>query len=173
MLVVGGNSKSRGLAKFFAISTSIIFLDQATKIAVTRNFLLGETLAIIPGFFNLTYIRNPGIAFGMLPARSGWLHWLLLATPLLVCAFLFAWYRRMEPGRLVERCALPLLMGGALANVLDRFRLGYVVDFLDFHWQGKAHYPAFNVADIAVCTGVGLLFLASLRKEQKEGLKHV
>lgn len=173
MLEVGGKSQSRGLTLLLAVAMFVVVLDQITKAAVVRSFALGETLSLIPGFFNFTYIRNPGIAFGMLPAKGGFLYWVLLVTPLIVSVFLFAWYRRMRVDQTMEKFALSLLMGGALANVIDRFRLGYVVDFLDFHWLGKAHYPAFNVADIAVCTGVGLLFLASLRKEQSEGLKHV
>lgn len=172
-LVLPSTKERISRVKFVVIVAIVIIMDQATKVLIIQRFSLGESLPIISGFFSLTYIRNPGIAFGMLPAESGWLHSLLLLIPVTVSSVLVFWYGRLLAHQEREGLALSLIVGGALSNVYDRFRLGSVVDFLDFHWQNKVHYPAFNFADTLICTGIAILFLVSFRKERKDSLKHV
>ena len=138
-----------------AISFCVALLDQATKYLVRANLDLGRPVAIVPGFFNLTYVRNTGAAWGMLAGLNNWL--VVLSVAMLT--FLVLFRRSILTDSLVHRCAAGLLIAGIVGNLVDRLRLGYVVDFLDFHWMGAARFPAFNVADMAICTGVGLYIL--------------
>lgn len=174
LLTAADSKRGRSRTFFFVMVLLGIFLDQSTKLIITNFFFFGETLPVIDGFFNLTYIRNPGISFGMLPAKSGWLHWVLLAAPLFVSLLLFSWYRRLRVDQRKEGFAISLITAGALSNCIDRFRLSSVVDFLDFHWKNRVHYPAFNVADILICTGVATLFWASFKNStEKKSLHYV
>lgn len=139
------------------IAIGIILLDQISKEWVRGSFALLESHPVIPGLFNLTYIRNTGAAWGMFSGQN--LALAILALTMLIALILF---RRqfLPPGR-IHRIALGLLCGGIVGNLFDRLRLDYVTDFLDFHWHG-AHFPAFNVADAAICCGVGIYLLSSL-----------
>ncbi len=139
------------------VALLVILLDQASKEWVRHAFALHESVPVGPGFFHLTYIRNTGAAWGMFSGQN--LALAVLAFAMLVALVLF---RRqfLPPGR-VHRVALGLLCGGIVGNLFDRLRLDYVVDFLDFFWRGW-HWPAFNVADAAICTGVGIYILGSL-----------
>ena len=146
----------------------VFLLDQITKRSILHTFSLGESVEVIPLFLNLTYIRNPGVAFGMLSQwESGRL--VLTILPLMVLVGLFVWFMRFGNNEKLRPVAVALIAGGAMGNVLDRFRLGYVVDFLDFHWNNAAHYPAFNVADSAICVGVGFLFVHSWLYDKSVG----
>ena len=140
------------------VAIGIILLDQATKEWVRGTFSLLETHPVIPGLFNLTYIRNTGAAWGLFRGQN--LALALLALTMLVVLVVFR-RRFLPPGR-PHRIALGLLCGGIVGNLFDRLRLDYVTDFLDFHWQAW-HFPAFNVADAAICIGVGIYILGSLR----------
>lgn len=139
------------------VALLVILLDQATKEWVRGAFSLHESVPVIPGFFHLTYIRNTGAAWGMFSGQN--LALAVLAFAMLVALVLF---RRqfLPPGR-VHRVALGLLCGGIVGNLFDRLRLDYVVDFLDFFHRGW-HFPAFNVADSAICIGVGIYVLGTL-----------
>lgn len=159
---------------YFAGAAALcVSFDQITKLLISDRFFLGETIPVVPNLFKLVYARNTGVAFSLFAGGGEVTRLMLLVVPTLVVALLCGYYLRTARERVAHRFSIALIVGGAVSNLMDRFRLGYVVDFLDFHWRGRAHYPAFNVADIAVCTGVGLLFLLSFRKEQSEGLKHV
>lgn len=139
------------LAFFIAVA------DQATKQWVRGTFALGESRVVLDSFFSLTYVRNTGAAWGMFSGNNIW-----LAVLSLVVLVLMVVYRRAFLGNSWEhRVALGLLAGGILGNVFDRLKLGYVTDFLDFHWHTHP-FPAFNVADSAICVGVGLYVLSSL-----------
>lgn len=138
------------------VAIGIILLDQATKEWVRGTFSLLETHPVIPGLFNLTYIRNTGAAWGMFSGQN--LALAALALAMLIALVLFR--RQLLPGR-IHRIALGLLCGGIAGNLFDRLRLDYVTDFLDFHWRG-AHFPAFNVADAAICCGVGIYLITSI-----------
>lgn len=139
------------------VALAVVLLDQATKEWVRGAFSLHESIPVIPGFFHLTYIRNTGAAWGMFSGQNLTLSLLAFAM-LLVLVF----FRRkiMPPGRL-HRIALGLLCGGIVGNLFDRLRLDYVVDFLDFFVRGW-HWPAFNIADSAICIGVAIYMLGTL-----------
>lgn len=135
---------------FYVVIVLVLVLDQATKMWAFQSLRPLLTIPLVPGFFNLTYVQNTGIAFGMF-ANEGLLVGLFVA----VLAVLALYYMRgvnwagWEPN-LVGGC----LCGGALGNLLDRLRLGYVVDFFDVH-LGSHHWPVFNVADSLICLTVG------------------
>lgn len=131
----------------------IFALDQITKRGIARVFQPGDSHDLLPGFFSLTYVRNTGGAFGILPAGT-----LALAGAALLAAGAIVVYvsRHKTPLPLVLAIALALPLGGALGNFADRVRLRYVVDFFDVH-IGIHQWPVFNVADSAICVGVTLL----------------
>lgn len=138
------------------LSFLISVLDQAAKYAVTRQFRPGESVPLLPGFFNLTYVRNTGAAWGML----GGLNSLLTAFSVAMLILIVLFRRRIISDVLSHRVALGLMMGGIVGNLMDRVRLHHVVDFLDFY-RGPHHFPSFNVADSAICVGVGLYVVSS------------
>jgi len=147
-----------------AISFGVALLDQATKYLVRANLVLGRPVEIIPGFFNLTYVRNTGAAWGIFAGLNNW----LIVLSAVMLTFLVLFRRSILTDSLVHRCAAGLLIAGIVGNLVDRLRLGYVVDFLDFHWMGAARFPAFNVADMAICTGVGLYILTQFAGRPEE-----
>lgn len=132
--------------------------DQLTKVWVHGSFAYGESRPVIPGFFDLTYVRNTGAAFGAFAGQTQ----LLGVFSIAMLALLIVYRDRIIGTARVHRIILGLLVGGIIGNVMDRIRLGFVVDFLDFHIAGH-HWPAFNIADSAICTAVGLYILHSFR----------
>lgn len=138
------------------LSIAIVLLDQITKGLVTAKFHLGDSIEVIPGLFSLAYVRNIGAAWGML---GGW-NSVLVALSAVVLVLLVVFRRSFLTDSLIHRISLGLMLGGIAGNLFDRIRLQYVVDFLDFYWKGH-HFPAFNVADSAICVGVGLYMLSS------------
>jgi signal peptidase II len=145
-----------------AIGAVILVLDQLTKLVALRKLVLGMPVPVVDGFFSLTLVMNPGLAFGMLAGvPTGW-RWVVALFSLIAMAVLFVLAARLLPtGGWVTVLALGLIFGGAVANLIDRARFGAVVDFLDFYWRGY-HWPAFNVADSAISVGVTLLALKLL-----------
>ena len=138
-------------------------LDLGTK-AVSRCFLnSGETLPVIKGFFNLTLVCNTGAAFSFLADEGGPGQSLKMTALAAVALMPFLYFFiQAAPGDRNRLAALGLILGGALGNIHDRLRWGAVVDFLDLHWRGH-HWPAFNIADLAICLGAGLLGLSIWR----------
>lgn len=151
---------SRKYLILMALTSVIIVLDQITKYLIVERFRLGETLPIISNFFNLTYVQNKGAAFGILSqADPSFRVPFFVIIPFIALGSIAYVFRKL-PGRDVKLAvALSLIISGALGNLIDRMRLGYVVDFLDFHWKWTYHFPSFNVADSAICLGVGLVML--------------
>jgi signal peptidase II len=152
------------LLRMILIALSVAAFDQGTKALIVRKFNPGQTLNLIPGVFDLTLTFNKGAAFGMLSGLPDGMRQLMLgiatATALLaVLYFLFHDYY----DDLLAQCGLALILGGALGNIVDRIRIGVVVDFLDFYY-GSYHWPAFNVADSAICVGVAILLFRPSRK---------
>ncbi len=139
------------------ITLSITVLDQLTKLWVRADFVLGESREVIPGFFHLTYLRNPGAAWGMFGGHNTVLT--LLSIVMLMVIFIFR--RSFLSDTWEHRTALGLMAGGIIGNLMDRVRYGYVVDFLDFNIFGYG-WPVFNVADTAICVGVGIYVVSSL-----------
>jgi signal peptidase II len=117
-------------------------------------------IPIVRGYFDFQYAENCGGAFSFLQgSRPGLRRPFFIFVTLAAIAFVLSLYRRLEPGQWPTRWALPLVLGGAIGNLVDRIRLGYVVDFIHVHARDKWHYPTFNVADIAIVVGVGLMLL--------------
>lgn len=152
---------------YYLVALAAIVLDQLTKLWILRSFELYESREIIPGLFNLVYVTNTGAAFSMLAdVDSPWRHYFFLVVGLLACAGLTFYYHRFGGRRRIYAIALGLIAGGALGNLIDRLRFGAVVDFLDFHLAGH-HWPAFNVADSAICVGAVLFLIVSFVEEKK------
>ena len=153
------------LAPWLGVAVIVILFDQLTKIAVAKVFAYGSSHAVTP-FFNLVLVYNRGAAFSFLAMAGGWQRWAF--TALGVAAALLICYLLKRHGNQKLFCtALALIMGGAIGNVIDRLVYGHVIDFLDFHWRGLGHFPAFNVADSAICIGAGLFILDELRRVNK------
>ena len=155
----GGDWKLRdgkwGGGWFLPVAGGLVGFDQVTKLWVEGTMKLGLEMPVLPGLFSLTRVHNTGVAFGVGQGNN-------VVTGLLACGILMlaAWIARSWDWqkRWVQGVA-GLIAGGAIGNLIDRARLGYVLDFLDFHY-GKWSWPAFNVADAAISLGVGLVVLA-------------
>jgi len=148
------------------ISAVIIALDQATKLYVDANFRLHESMPVIRGFFNLTYVRNKGAAFGILADNAVRIPFFITVSIVAMLGIL--WYiNRIRNDQKLAVFSLSLVFAGACGNLIDRVRLGEVIDFLDVFWQ-RYHWPAFNVADSAITVGVTLLFIDMWREERKK-----
>ena len=145
------------LGWWYLIALIVLVLDQLTKTWVIAEFYLGQR-EIITSFFNLVHVHNYGAAFSFLSDAGGWQRWFFAALSAVVSAVIVVWISRLPKTRWIESLALALILGGALGNLYDRLVLGYVVDFLDFHWSGS-HFPAFNVADSGITMGAILLIL--------------
>lgn len=158
---------------FLIISAVIVVFDLWTKWLVLARIDLHEAIPVIPNLFQLVHVRNTGAAFGIgANADSRLVPLLLNAGAIAVfCVVVVYALRSAVTDRLLQT-GLHLILGGAIGNLLDRFRFGYVVDFLDVYvrWGGREHHwPAFNVADSAICVGIALLFLDMRRKPETEG----
>jgi signal peptidase II len=155
-------------AYYLAISAAVILLDIWTKWLVLRRIDLHEAVPIIPNFFQLVHVRNTGAAFGIGANAASKIVPLLLNIGAIAvfCVVVVYALRSAVTDRLLQT-GLHLILGGAIGNLVDRFRFGYVVDFLDAYvtFGGREHHwPAFNVADSAICIGIALLFLDMRRK---------
>ena len=148
--------KSGRVALFALAGLIVLATDQATKYWFEHHFDPGERVPVT-SFFNLVLAHNRGAAFSFLADAGGWQHGLFSVLALVV-AGLLAWLVRRHADRTLFAFAATLVAAGALGNLIDRTVYGYVVDFLDFYW-GAWHWPAFNVADIAICCGAGLMIL--------------
>lgn len=152
------------MAYLLFISGGIIVLDQLTKLLILQYLPLHSSLEIIPGFFNLVHVRNPGGAFSIFAGANSALRQGLFMglTVFIVIVLLFA-YRKLRPEDRWTRTSYALIVGGALGNLVDRLRFGgEVIDFLDCY-VGAYHWPAFNVADSAITVGALMLVVSLLR----------
>ena len=153
---------------YLAVSLAVLFLDQWTKGIITRTMEVHQSRTVITDVFDLTYVRNSGAAFGLFASVDSSLKAILLNSVAVIVFLVVSAYALRSSHKSVRlQVGLALILGGAVGNLLDRVRFGYVVDFLDFSLSGH-HWPAFNVADSAICIGVGLLFLDMLRNEEAE-----
>ncbi|MDP2818910.1 MAG: signal peptidase II [Polaromonas sp.] len=146
-------------AVLYGVALAIFFADHAVKFWV-HEYTPYAWSQPVTGFFNLVHVWNQGAAFSFLADAGGWQRYFFLVVALVVSAWL-VWVLR-KPLPAVEGLAYSLVLGGALGNGLDRAMRGYVVDFLDFHWQGW-HWPAFNIADIGIVCGALLLVVSAFR----------
>lgn len=153
---------------FYLIALGIILLDRATKLVIIQTLRLGQGIPVIPGFFDIVFVLNPGAAFGLLATLSDEVRNPLFIFISILAVVLIVFYhtRYLRSHRLVS-VALGLVLGGAVGNLIDRLRYGMVVDFLDVH-AGPYHWPAFNVADSAISVGVSLMILDMLLDWRRE-----
>lgn len=158
-------NKVSGLS-FLWLSAVAFILDLLTKYVVTQNFELYESVNILP-IFNLTYVRNTGAALSFLADHDGWQKYFFIVLAIVISAVLVYFLKKNSVSQKLQNSAYALIIGGALANMVDRAYNGFVVDFFDFYWQDW-HYPVFNVADIAICIGAGLLALDAFKNPEKK-----
>jgi len=141
------------------IAGSVVVVDQVTKWIILDRLDLYHAIPVVPGFFNITHVQNPGGAFGFLAQQSPLIRGIvfLLMSFLAVC-LIFWFYRKTPPTHRFLAVGFALIFGGAIGNLIDRVRFGRVVDFLDFYLAGW-HWPAFNVADSAITIGIAIFLL--------------
>ncbi|MDL2269186.1 signal peptidase II [Desulfosarcina sp. OttesenSCG-928-A07] len=157
-----------GWRVFFGISGIVIILDQITKLAVLKTIPLHHAISVIPGFFNLTHIHNPGGAFGFMADGSEMIRTLLFIGVTLFAMAVMIYFYRSTPKRYPWLAsALAMVFGGAAGNFIDRVHLGEVVDFLDVY-IGPYHWPAFNIADSAITIGLAIFIIHVLLKKIPE-----
>ena len=152
-------SESTGAYKlaWFFLTALILVADQLTKTWIVTDFSYGQG-RVITDLFNLVHVHNYGAAFSFLSDAGGWQRWFFTILSSIVSVVIVVCITRLPRQRWLESLALALILGGALGNLYDRVFLGYVIDFLDFHWSGR-HFPAFNVADSGITVGAFLLIL--------------
>jgi len=158
-------SKFQGRMPYILLVTATLVLDRWTKLLIQSRFDLNESVTIIDGFFNITYVRNTGVAFGIFSSVSSPAKSVLLSAFTALAAALVTVYAVRTPARnRLLQLALGFILGGALGNLYDRLAYGYVVDFLEFY-VGNYHWPSFNIADSAISIGVVLLSIEVIRNE--------
>jgi signal peptidase II len=155
-----GSHLERPAVPWFAGAAGIVALDQVTKLWAMAALELYQPVALLP-FFNLTLLHNTGAAFSLLSSAGGWQRWVFTGLAMAISVVVAIWLNRVARRARGTATALMLVLGGAIGNLIDRLRLGYVIDFLDFHAAGW-HWPAFNLADAAISVGAVLLVGLSL-----------
>ena len=153
------------------VCMAILLLDQWTKNMVVQALPLYRRVSLIQGFFNLTHVRNTGGAFGIFGGERGGLGSILFVVVSLIAigAIVFLFFKIKENEKTLA-FSFSLILSGAVGNLIDRLRYGEVVDFLDFYLSSY-HWPAFNVADSAICVGIGLMALEFLKGDRKRSTK--
>lgn len=148
------------MSKWLWCAALVLGLDQASKYWIQSTFRLYESHDLLP-FLRLFYVHNTGAAFSFLSTAGGWQRWFFSAVAVLAVGLVFGWLRRLEAHQKRLALGLSLILGGAIGNLIDRLRFGYVVDFIDAYYQSW-HWPVFNVADSAITVGVVLVLLDAL-----------
>ena len=152
---------SLSFLRYLVIAIITLLLDQLSKWSALSNLKMGVPEQVLP-FMNWLLLFNPGAAFSFLAQGSGWQRWFFTAIGLAACIYIIWLIRKSQNDKLL--CiALSLILGGALGNVLDRLMYGAVVDFIDLHYANW-HWPAFNIADSAICIGAAVIIWGELRK---------
>jgi signal peptidase II len=155
------NNMSLPFLRYLAIATITLLLDQASKWLALSNLKLGIPEQVLP-FLNWLLLFNPGAAFSFLAQGSGWQRWFFTIIGLVACIYIVWLLRKNQNDRLLG-VALSLILGGAIGNILDRLMYGAVVDFIDVHYA-TWHWPAFNIADSAICIAAVLIIFGELHK---------
>ena len=152
----------------FITVTAVVLLDQATKAGIASKMLLYDSSIIIKGLLNLTYVRNPGAAFGFLShAAPVFRSAFFILTTVSAIGLIFYYIAMSKENETGLVFALSLILGGAAGNLIDRVRFGEVVDFIDVYWK-TYHWPAFNVADAAISVGACIMIFEMLRRKKKD-----
>lgn len=158
-----------GRARYLALTVGVVILDLLTKGWILQNFGFYDRQVVIPGLFNLVHVRNTGAAFGLGAGAGTLVPFLLTLAAIVVLVLVTVYAFRAPLSQRLLQTALHLVMGGAIGNLIDRFRFGSVIDFLDFYVTvggRERHWPAFNVADSAIVIGILLLLLDSRRSSR-------
>jgi len=155
----------------FCISLPMVFaLDQATKALVERTVPLYESIIVVPGLFSITHVKNTGAAFGLFAGHAGALRTLFFgAITVGALMLILLIFRTVKEKRILAPLCLGMIMAGALGNLVDRIRWGFVIDFIDVYWK-TYHWPAFNIADSAITVGILLVLVENLLLHRKTGL---
>jgi signal peptidase II len=162
---------SGGIWPWLGLAALLLVADQITKQLILASYQLGDSTPIT-GFFNIVRAHNTGAAFSFLAGAGGWQRWFFTAIGVAAAVFI-VWMLRSHPGQKLFSFALACILGGALGNVIDRLWHGYVVDFLDFHWPVLSgifpggHFPAFNIADMAITVGAVALILDEILRVRR------
>lgn len=161
---------SRKYLILVATTGMLVSLDQLSKFVIATRFQLGEIRVVVEEFFNLTLVRNTGAAFGLFSTLPpGIKEPFFYIVPGITLALILGVFYHLKASQSLSVYALSLIVGGAVGNLMDRLRVGYVVDFLDFHYRNRLHFPAFNLADAAITLGVLFLFLSVIfERESRE-----
>lgn len=153
-----------------AVAALVIIIDQISKYAVQHMLAMHDYIEIIPGLFNLTYVQNPGAAFGIFGETAGILRLvILIGISIFALAMLLFMYQKTEGRYTLTHSGIAMIIGGAVGNLIDRIRLSWVMDFLDFYWNGH-HWPAFNIADAAITLGTVILMFNILFSKNRNSL---
>jgi signal peptidase II len=160
------STSSTGWMPWLLLSLAIIIADQFTKVLILGHYKLGD-ITYVTSFFDVVRAHNTGAAFSFLAAASGWQRWLFTGIGVAAAIFI-VWMLRSHAGQKLFSFALACILGGAVGNVIDRLLHGYVVDFIQVHWQ-RHYFPAFNVADSAITIGAICLILDELRRVRRAG----
>ena len=147
-------------------TAALVLADQAAKLLAIAHLKPSGYIPVIPGLFSLCYVENPGAAWGMLAGRQ-----VFLIVFSVAISALFFWKRRQFFGGPGGGVIFATLAGGIIGNFIDRVRLGHVVDFLDFYWK-QSHFPAFNIADAAICCATAALLISQWHAERKAKARH-
>lgn len=152
---------------WYGLAVLAVIIDQVTKLYFEHNYQLYQTLPIIEPIFNFTLAHNHGAAFSFLADKGGWQKWLFGGLALAVSLGIMVYLRKIPQQAKLLACGLSLVMAGALGNLIDRVRLGYVIDFLHVHYADSWHFPIFNIADVAINIGVALILIDAFLLESK------
>jgi len=146
----------------FITAFFVLVIDQISKQFVLKYLDYSQPIKIIENFFYLNHVHNPGAAFGIFPNSRTFFIIFALVTIIVLIFYCF----KKTPAKNIHKIIFGLIIGGAIGNLIDRIRFGYVIDFLDFYF-GKFHYPTFNIADSCICIGIGLVMLYLLRNQEE------
>ncbi|HSI52299.1 MAG TPA: signal peptidase II [Ideonella sp.] len=158
---LSSSSSGAGLAVWLGLAVVVILLDQFTKVLILSNFQLGDS-KLVTSFFNVVRVHNTGAAFSFLAGASGWQRWFFVVLGIAASGFI-VWMLRRHPKQTLFCFSVSMILGGALGNVIDRLMHGYVVDFIQVHYDGRA-FPSFNLADSAITLGAICLVLDEIRR---------
>lgn len=163
-----GNHLKKNLIIFILGAAVVVLLDQVTKAAILKQFVLHESRPVIDGFFNLVYVMNPGAAFGFLAGASEMFRYLFfIGITVLVMGLIIYYIVKSDSKNIINIISFAMIFGGAVGNLIDRIRFGSVVDFLDVY-IGTAHWPAFNVADSSITIGAVLMIWGMITQRKNE-----
>ncbi|GHG02503.1 signal peptidase II [Thalassotalea marina] len=157
-------SKSSSSLHWLWITLLFLVIDQVSKHWVAGSMELYQSIEVF-SFFNITYAHNPGAAFSFLADQGGWQRWFFTGVAIIASVVFLVWLKRTPKENYMLGAALACMLSGALGNLIDRLLFGYVIDFLDFHWQGNA-WPTFNIADSIIFIGAALMIIDSFQQEK-------